>query len=107
MDAALDYVESIARSARRAAYQLATLDGQSKTDALRQIASAIRASKPQLMDANARDIAAAQQANLAPALIERLKLNDKRIESMASGVDQIAAQTDPVGQVIEGYTRPN
>src|SRR4030095_16861193 len=50
---------------------------------------------------------AARQAELAPALVERLKLNDKRIASMADGVEQIAAQVDPVGQVIEGYVRPN
>src|SRR5207249_1396654 len=54
-----------------------------------------------------KDIAAAQKAELAPALIERLKLTDKRIESMAAGVEQIAQQVDPVGQTIEAYVRPN
>ncbi len=44
---------------------------------------------------------------LRPALIEWLKLNDKRIESMAVGVEQIANQVDPVGQTIEGFVRPN
>src|SRR5204863_991332 len=57
--------------------------------------------------ANAQDIAAAQKADLAPALIERLRLTEKRIEAMAAGVQQIAAQVDPVGQIIEGYVRPN
>src|SRR6204780_5338520 len=42
-----------------------------------------------------------------PALIERLKLNDKRLAGMADGVEQIAQQVDPVGQVLEGYVRPN
>jgi glutamate-5-semialdehyde dehydrogenase len=42
-----------------------------------------------------------------PALIERLKLNDKRLTGMADGVEQIAAQVDPVGQILEGYVRPN
>src|SRR6204780_151287 len=42
-----------------------------------------------------------------PALIERLKLNDKRLAAMADGVEQIAAQVDPVGQILEGYVRPN
>src|SRR5947208_15608512 len=67
----------------------------------------MRAKKQQLSDANAKDIAAATKAELAPALIERLKLNEKRIESMAAGVEQIANQVDPVGQTIEGYVRPN
>src|SRR5581483_12324747 len=49
----------------------------------------------------------AEAAGLARPLIERLKLNEKRIESMAAGVEQIAAQVDPVGQTIEGYVRPN
>src|SRR3954463_6592093 len=101
------YVETVGKTARRAAQQLATLSGASKIAALNAMAGAIRANKQQLIDANAKDIAAAQKAELAPALIERLKLNDKRIESMAVGVEQIAAQTDPVGQTIEGYIRPN
>jgi glutamate-5-semialdehyde dehydrogenase len=103
----IQYVESVGKSARQAARQLATLSGAVKIAALNRIAAGIRASKQQLIDANARDIAAAQKADLAPALIERLKLNEKRIESMAVGVEQIARQVDPVGQTIEGYVRPN
>ncbi len=101
------YVESLGFAARRASRQLATLDGATKSKALRHIASAIRDNRQKLIDANALDIAAAQAAGLAPALVERLRLNDKRIASMADGVDQIAAQTDPVGQILEGYVRPN
>src|SRR3954469_12186613 len=101
------YVETVGKNARRAAQQLATVSGAAKIAALNQIASAIRANKQQLIDANAKDIAAAQKAELAPALIERLKLNEKRIEAMAAGVEQIAQQVDPVGQTIEGYVRPN
>jgi glutamate-5-semialdehyde dehydrogenase len=107
-DAALqEYALSLGRAARQAAYRLATLDGATKSAALLQIAKAIRDARPALLAANAQDIDAAQKSDLAPALIERLKLNDKRIESMAVGVEQIAAQTDPVGQILEGYVRPN
>jgi glutamate-5-semialdehyde dehydrogenase len=101
------YVETVGKNARRAAQQLATVSGATKIAALNRIASAIRGNKQQLIEANAKDIAAAQKAELAPALIERLKLNEKRIESMAAGVEQIANQVDPVGQTIEGYVRPN
>lgn len=101
------YVEDLGRRAQRASRQLAELTGATKVAALKRIASAIRDSRQKLIDANAQDIAAATQAKLAPNLIERLKLNDKRIASMADAVDQIAAQTDPVGQIIEGYVRPN
>jgi glutamate-5-semialdehyde dehydrogenase len=101
------YVESLARKARAAASELAATSGAAKTAALKQIAAALRQQRAALIEANAKDIAAAESAGLARPLIERLKLNDKRIESMAAGVEQIAAQVDPVGQTIEGYVRPN
>jgi glutamate-5-semialdehyde dehydrogenase len=101
------YVEALGRSARKAAAQLAALNGSAKIAALRRVAAGIRQQKEALLAANAEDITAAQKADLAPALVERLKLNEKRINSMADGVDQIAGQTDPVGQILEGYVRPN
>src|SRR5580658_9574175 len=107
MQDAQQYILSLGQAARKASAQLAMLRGEVKSTALRKIAAAIRASKEQLLSANAQDISAAQKAEMQPALIERLKLNDKRIASMADGVEQIAAQVDPVGQIIEGYVRPN
>jgi len=107
MDDLQQYVETVGKTARAASQKLATLSGATKIAALQRIAAGIRARRQQLIDANAKDISAAQKAELAPALIERLKLNDKRIESMAIGVEQIAQQVDPVGQTIEGYVRPN
>jgi glutamate-5-semialdehyde dehydrogenase len=101
------YVQKLGESARRAAGELVTLDGATKIAVMKRIAQAIRDNRQQLLGANAKDVAAAQQNNLAPALVERLKLNDKRINAMADGVEQIAAQVDPVGQTIEGYVRPN
>ncbi len=100
-------VEPLGQAARQAAAQLVTLSGQTKTGALQRIAQSIRERRATILEANAIDIAAAQQADLAPALVERLKLHDKRIESMADGVEQIARQVDPVGQTLEGYLRPN
>jgi glutamate-5-semialdehyde dehydrogenase len=107
MDDVTGYVQTLGRDARRAAGQLATLTGATKSGALRRLADSLRSQGGPLVDANALDIAAAAQAGLEPALVERLKLNEKRIESMAAGVEQIAAQVDPVGQIIEGYVRPN
>src|SRR5437660_2421569 len=101
------YVEARGVSAKRAAGQLATLTDATKSTALQRIAKAILARRDALLAANAQDIAAAQQAGLQPALVERLNLNEKRVASMADGVEQIARQTDPVGQIIEGYVRPN
>ncbi|HEV8379187.1 MAG TPA: hypothetical protein VGP99_10085, partial [Tepidisphaeraceae bacterium] len=101
------YVHNLARSARAASRKLAELSGEKKTAALRRVAALIRENASGLIEANQKDIQAAQSAGLAQNLIERLKLNEKRIESMATAVEQIAAQTDPVGQIIEGYVRPN
>jgi glutamate-5-semialdehyde dehydrogenase len=101
------YVQSLGKAARKAADELSGVSGQAKVAALNQMASAIRARKRELIEANAKEIEAAEKADLAPALIARLKLDDKRVESMAAGVEQIAAQVDPVGQTIEGYNRPN
>ncbi len=102
-----EYVLNLGKAARNASAQLAGLRGEIKTAALRKMAAAIRAGRETLLAANAEDVAAAQKAEMQPALIERLKLNDKRLAAMADGVDQIAAQVDPVGQILEGYVRPN
>jgi glutamate-5-semialdehyde dehydrogenase len=107
MDDWKKYAEDLGRAARRASAQLATLQGSTKVLVLKRIADAIRAQKASLLSANALDVTAAQQADLAPALVERLKLNDKRVGAMADGVEQIASQIDPVGQVIEGFVRPS
>jgi glutamate-5-semialdehyde dehydrogenase len=101
------YVQSLGTEARRAADALAMTDGAARSSALRKVAAAIREHAAELIQANALDLEAAEKAQLARPLIERLKLNSKRIESMASGVEQIANQVDPVGQTIEGYVRPN
>jgi glutamate-5-semialdehyde dehydrogenase len=101
------YVQDLARRARRASGQLSVTTGAARNDALRRIAQGIRNNRAALLEANAKDIAAAQQSGLGQALVERLKLSEKRIESMAAGVEQIAGQVDPVGQTIESYVRPN
>lgn len=104
---ATGYVELLGRTARQAADQLATLTGAAKSTALLRIAAALRKQRSTLLEANQHDVNAAVEAKLDAALVERLRLNDKRVESMAAGVEQIAAQVDPVGQIIEGYVRPN
>ena len=101
------YVEALGRSARRAGEQLAVVNGATRSAALRRIGALLRDRRDELLKANAQDVEAAQKTDLQPALVERLRLNDKRVASMADGVDQIAAQVDPVGQIIEGYVRPN
>ena len=104
---ALAYVNQLGESARRAAARLVTLDGATKVAILRQIAQALRDREQPLLDANAKDIQAAEAAHLEAPLVHRLRLDAKKIAAMADGVEKIAAQTDPVGQTLEGYVRPN
>ena len=101
------YVTQLAAGARAAAARLAVAPGQQRNAALLAAASAIRADAAALAQANAADVAAAQAAGLAPAMVDRLKLTPKLIESMAAGVEAVAAQVDPVGQAIAAYNRPN
>ena len=101
------YVEQLGVAARRASQQLVTLDGGTKVAALQKIAEAIRDGTENLLAANAQDIKAAEAAKIDPPLVHRLRLDAKKVAAMAEGVEQIAAQTDPVGQTLEGYVRPN
>src|SRR5687767_8449206 len=101
------YATQLGRRARAASRLLPRMDGEAKVAVLRRIAASLREQKGRLIVANATDVAAARHANLAAALVKRLELNEARVESMAAGVEQIAGQVDPVGQVIEGYVRPN
>ena len=97
----------MARQARQAARQLATLSGNVRNATLLRIADGIIARKAELLKANADDLREAKNDNLALPLISRLTLTEKKLEAMAISVREIAGQTDPVGQTIEAYDRPN
>jgi len=101
------YVEKLASAARTAAETLALASGAQRDAALNACAAAVRDHADELQAANAEDTARSDQFNLTEAMIDRLKLTDERIESMASALEQIAAQVDPVGRTIAAYNRPN
>ena len=101
------YVEQLARAARAAAAELALTSGQARNAALAAGARAIRDQADALRQANQEDLARRDEFGLSDAMADRLTLTDTRIESMASALEQIAAQTDPVGQAIAAYNRPN
>jgi len=90
-------------AARVAFTVLAAAPAEQKTKALTAMAKAIRASSAQILTANAKDYAAAQTKGLTSAMLDRLQLNDKRIASMAAGIEQIATLPDPIGKVIESW----
>jgi glutamate-5-semialdehyde dehydrogenase len=106
MDSKL-YVERLAKAAREAAGALAVAPGEARDRALLACAEAIRRGKGALQAANAKDLAAAAEAKLAPAMIDRLRLTDKSALGMAAALEQIAAQTDPVGQTLAAWNRPS
>jgi glutamate-5-semialdehyde dehydrogenase len=86
---------------------LAQSTSQQRNAALSAAAARIRASSPAILAANLRDMDAARARNLSAALLDRLQLNDSRVEAMARGIEDIVALADPVGTVIAEWTRPN
>lgn len=98
---------AMGEAAREAAAVLATAPTEAKDRALRAAAAAIRAGEAGILAANARDMAAARQRDLTPALLDRLALDPKRVEAMARGLEEIAALADPVGRELARWTRPN
>ena len=100
-------VEQLARSGRAAQSVLSQKSDAEKTAALKQVAVALRAAAPEILAANAQDIANGEEAGLSPALLDRLKLDEARLEGIASAVDAVAVLPDPVGQVIDSTERPN
>jgi glutamate-5-semialdehyde dehydrogenase len=94
-------------AAKRASQTLATLGSGVKDAALEAIALALIDRTTEILEANARDLEAARESGLSPALVDRLTLNERRIAEMAAGVRKIAALPDPVGEVIDGSRLPN
>jgi glutamate-5-semialdehyde dehydrogenase len=97
----------IGRRAKAASRVLALASTAQKDRALTAMAQAVRAAKAGILAANAEDIADAKASGATSAFLDRLALDDKRIAAMADGLDVVRAQPDPVGKVIESWTRPN
>ncbi len=97
----------IGHQARAAAAALALAASEAKERALLAAAAAVRANAPEILAANARDLAEADGEGLAPALRDRLALDHKRIQAIAAGLEAIADLPDPVGRSLARWTRPN
>jgi len=95
------------KQAKEAAGVLATLSTQTKNRALLSMASALEECQEQILAANAADLQAARDRGTPDHLLDRLMLSEKRIRSMAEGLREVAALPDPVGEIIEGWRRPN
>jgi glutamate-5-semialdehyde dehydrogenase len=98
---------AIGQAARKAAHALSLASAETKNLAIRKAADAIRARAAEILAANARDMAAAKANGTASAFLDRLALDESRVEAMAKGLDDIAALPDPVGRLLARFERPN
>ncbi|RAI45053.1 glutamate-5-semialdehyde dehydrogenase [Rhodoplanes roseus] len=97
----------IGRRARAASRLVALATTDHKNEALSAMASALRAAAPDILAANAEDVTEARSRSATAALIDRLRLDAKRIAAMADGIEVVAGLADPVGAVTDAWTRPN
>ncbi|MDK9722173.1 MAG: glutamate-5-semialdehyde dehydrogenase [Rhodospirillales bacterium] len=100
-------MDGLGQKARAAAERLALASESAKNAALTAAGAALRERKPSLLAANALDMAKAEAKGLSAAMLDRLKLDDKRILAMAKGLEEVAALADPIGKVLAEWTRPN
>jgi len=98
---------ALGRAARSAARAMREATTDTKNKALRAAARALRAHTKDILAANAEDLAKAKSSGISPSMLDRLALDEKRIEAMAKGVEDVAALADPVGRELIRWTRPN
>lgn len=93
--------------AAKTAPEVARLSGEVKDAALQAMAEALQDERGSLIEANRADVETARADGTSDTILDRLTLTDKRLASMADGLRSVAAQPDPVGEVVEGWKRPN
>lgn len=100
-------VSDLTTRARAVARTIAAVSDDQKAQALIAAAAALRAASAEILAANATDMAAGAEHGLSAAMLDRLKLDPARLESIAAAVEQVAHLADPVGQIIDRSERPN
>jgi glutamate-5-semialdehyde dehydrogenase len=96
-------MEHFLQQAKTASRTLATMGGSERNCILHEMASALRAHTMSIIEANILDMRHAKEENLSASLMERLMLDEKRIDAMAVAIEEIAALKDPIGKVLEGW----
>jgi glutamate-5-semialdehyde dehydrogenase len=102
-----ELVETRARAAREAARTLALANARVKSEALLQMARGVEEKTPAILEANRADLERARGQGHPRAFLDRLTLTEARVEAMATGIRQVAALPDPVGETVRGWRRPN
>src|SRR5436190_21187623 len=100
-------VADVCAAAKEASRTLARLDSATRDAALEAIAASLEARVEEIVEANALDVTAGEEAQIGTALLDRLRLTPERVAAIARGVREIAALRDPVGEVLEGFRLPN
>ena len=100
-------LENLCRNAKAAKYELNRLSTDKKNEALKKAAEYIKAASAVIIEENKKDLVNADEKGMSPALKDRLKLDDKRIDGICEGLLQVAELKDPVGEVLEQFERPN
>ncbi|MCB8890283.1 glutamate-5-semialdehyde dehydrogenase [Vreelandella malpeensis] len=101
------YMNAVGRRAREASKVLRAADTGAKNRALRAVADALESARPALLRANQQDLARGRENGLDAALLDRLALDDTRIDAMIEGLGQVAALADPVGEISAMNYRPS
>ncbi|MFN3312191.1 MAG: glutamate-5-semialdehyde dehydrogenase [Hyphomonas sp.] len=102
-----DTMLDMGKRARAASRAMGQLTPDDRTRGLMAIARALRAAAPEILAANAKDMDAAREKGLAASMLDRLALNEQRVEGIAAGVEAIAALPDPIGRELARWSRPN
>jgi glutamate-5-semialdehyde dehydrogenase len=100
-------IHTMGEQARAAAHKLAMLSSEQKNAILRAMAASIRISASEIIRANQMDLAAGTEKGLSSAMLDRLRLDEPRIESIAAAIEHVATLPDPVGEVLDAWDRPN
>ena len=100
-------VHDVAHRARAAAAELAVLPRADKDAALKAMADALQERAAEILTGNAEDVSRAEEGGTSSAMVDRLRLTEKRIAGMADGLRNVAGLPDPVGEVVRGYTLAN
>lgn len=103
----MSYTQDLGIRAKAAEPVISTASTGIKNAALAAISKALIDNADLIIAENAKDMAAAKENNMSEALQDRLRLDENRIKGMAKGVDELIALNDPIGQVMDGFTRPN
>lgn len=95
------------RAAVSAKYEVQKMTAEDKNASLKAVAEGLLRDKAAILAANARDVERAERGGMHPGMVDRLRLTDARMEAMAEGLLQICRLPDPLGEVLEHFTRPN